>query len=88
MRNAHIFACNETDCSDRTVVHQDTTNPVKEYLEIALPDVEAKCLGIQLMGKDRQIIMSTVEVYGGRFSVNCWNPATSLPLETGTCRRY
>ena len=65
MGNASIFVCNEADCSDKKMIHQDTSDPVPEYIEIGLPDIVVRCIGIQLLGEERQIAVSTVEVYGG-----------------------
>ena len=65
MKNAYIFVCNNTDCSDKVYVHQDTSDPVPEILQVALPDIEAKSIGIQLLGEEKVLSIFQVEVFGG-----------------------
>ena len=67
MRDTHIFACNQTDCSDKMYIHRVTTYPVPEYVDVPLADVEARCVGLQLLGEDRNLIFFQVEVFGGTF---------------------
>ena len=67
MRDLHIFACNKTDCSDKMYIHRDYSNPVPEYLEVPLPDIEARCIGLQLLGEDRNLIFFQVQIFGGKY---------------------
>ena len=77
MKNVTFFACNKTDCSDKTLIYQDFSDPVPYDIEFGLPDAVMRSFGIQLLGAERQIFITRIQIYGGMYVVQVFLSAFS-----------